>query len=40
MKFGGIPSVKGIDLSLPPDHPDTAGILGKGRRKGPPRIHV
>ncbi len=27
MKFGAVPSVKGIDLSLPPDHPDTARVL-------------
>jgi len=24
MKFGAVPSVKGLDLSLPSDHPDTA----------------
>ncbi|MEO8589924.1 MAG: DUF72 domain-containing protein [Flavobacteriales bacterium] len=40
MKFGGVTSIKGLDLSLPPDHPDTAGVLARGRRKGPPRIHV
>ncbi|HMC97727.1 MAG TPA: DUF72 domain-containing protein, partial [Flavobacteriales bacterium] len=40
MKFGGVSSVKGLDLSLPPDHPDTPRALGKGKRKGPPRIHV
>ncbi len=40
MKFGGVTSVKGLDLSLPPDHPDTPRILGKGKRKGGPRIHV
>ena len=40
MKFGGVPSVKGIDLSLPPDHPETARLLSKGKRKGAPRIHI
>src|SRR5262245_9499675 len=40
MKFGGVTSVKGLDLSLPPDHPDTARVLGKGKRKGKPSIHV
>ncbi|HRH37496.1 MAG TPA: DUF72 domain-containing protein [Flavobacteriales bacterium] len=40
MKFGAVPSVKGIDLSLPPDHPETARVLGRGKRKGAPRIHV
>ncbi|MBK9176227.1 MAG: DUF72 domain-containing protein [Flavobacteriales bacterium] len=40
MKFGGVPSVSGIDLSLPPDHPDTPRIIGTGKRKGQPRIHV
>lgn len=40
MKFGGVPSVKGLDLSLPPDHPDTARIIGKGRGGGAPRIHI
>lgn len=40
MKFGSVPSVKGLDLSLPPDHPDTARALGKSRRKGVPRISV
>ena len=40
MKFGGVPSVKGIDLSLPADHPDTPRIIGTGKRKGPPRIHI
>ena len=40
MKFGAVSSVKGLDLSLPPDHPDTPSVLGSGRRKGPPRIHV
>lgn len=40
MKFGSVPSVKGLDLSLPPDHADTARLLGKGRRKGAPRISV
>lgn len=32
--------MKGIDLSLPADHPETARVLGKGRRKGEPRISV
>lgn len=40
MQFGKVHSVEGIDLSLPPDHPDTARILGTGRRKGGPRISV
>lgn len=40
MKFGGVPSVKGIDLSLPSDHPETARVLGKGKRKEAPRISV
>ncbi|MEO8066251.1 MAG: DUF72 domain-containing protein [Flavobacteriales bacterium] len=40
MKFGGVSSVKGLDLSLPPDHPDTARVLGRGKGKGSPRIHV
>ena len=40
MKFGGVPSVKGIDLSLPPDHPDTARMLRQGKRGGPPRIAI
>ncbi len=38
MKFGGVASLKGIDLSLPPDHPDTPRVLGNG--SGVPRIHV
>lgn len=40
MKFGGVPSVKGLDLSLPPDHPDTARVLNKGKRKGEVRISI
>jgi uncharacterized protein YecE (DUF72 family) len=40
MKFGGVPSIQGIDLSLPPDHPDTLRVIGTGKRQGPPRIHV
>lgn len=40
MKFGGIPSVKGIDLKLPSDHVDTLRVLGKGRGKGKPRIFI
>lgn len=40
MKFGKVDLVKGLDLSLPPDHPDTARVLADGRRKGPPRISV
>lgn len=40
MKFGAVTSVKGLDLSLPPDHPDTPRILEGGKRKGPVQIHV
>lgn len=40
MKFGQVSSIKGLDLSLPPDDADTARILGKGKRKGAPRILV
>lgn len=40
MKFGSVPSIKGLDLSLPPDHPDTARLLSQGKRKGGPRISV
>lgn len=40
MKFGAVASVKGLDLSLPPDHPDTPRVLGTGKRKAEPRIHV
>lgn len=40
MKFGKVASVKGLDLTLPPDHPDTARVLGRGKGKGRPRIHV
>lgn len=40
MQFGKVASVKGLDLSLPPDHPDTARVLGKGKRKGKLRVHV
>jgi uncharacterized protein YecE (DUF72 family) len=40
MKFGGVHSIQGIDLSLPPDHPNTLRVLGTGDRKGLPRIHV
>lgn len=40
MKLGAVPSVTGLDLSLPPDHPDTLRILGKGRRKGDPHISI
>lgn len=40
MKFGGVASVKGIDLSLPSDHPETVRVIGKGKRKGAPRISV
>lgn len=40
MQFGKVASVKGIDLSLPPDHPDTARVLGKSKRKGKLRVHV
>jgi uncharacterized protein YecE (DUF72 family) len=28
MKFGSVETVEGIDLSLPPDHPDTLKVLG------------
>ena len=28
MKFGSVESIKGIDFSLPKDHPDTKSILG------------
>lgn len=40
MKFGAVPSTKGLDLTLPPDHPDTPRVLESGKRKGPVRIHV
>lgn len=40
MQFGKVASVKGIDLSLPPDHPDTARVLGKSKWKGKLRVHV
>jgi uncharacterized protein YecE (DUF72 family) len=40
MKFGSVSSVHGLDLSLPPDHPDTPRILDRGKRNGPVRIHV
>lgn len=40
MKFGGVPSVKGIDLSLPSDHPETPRVLRKGKRNGAPRISI
>lgn len=40
MKFGSVSSVKGLDLSLPPDHPDTARLLNKGKGRGKPRISV
>lgn len=40
MQFGTVHSVKGLNLSLPPDHPDTARVLGTGRRRGAPRIAV
>ncbi len=40
MKFGAVPTVEGLDLSLPPDHADTPRILESGRRKGPVQIHV
>ena len=33
MKFGSVPDPGNIDFKLPPDHPDTAGVLKKG--KGP-----
>jgi len=38
MKFGKVDSVAGIDLSLPQDHVDTAGVLG-GKKENP-LIHV
>lgn len=40
MKFGSVDSLRGLDLSLPPDHPDTPRVLERGRRKGSPRVHV
>ncbi len=40
MQFGKVSSVKGIDLSLPPDHTDTARMLSAGRRKGALRVSV
>ncbi len=40
MQFGKVTSVKGLDLSLPADHVDTARILATGKRKGGPRISV
>lgn len=40
MKFGAVPTVEGLDLSLPPDHPDTARLMESGKRKGPVQIHV
>lgn len=40
MKFGAVRSVKGLGLSLPPDHPDTPGALARGKRKGLPTVRV
>jgi uncharacterized protein YecE (DUF72 family) len=40
MKFGKVSSVKGIDLSLPPDHPDTARVLSAGKGGGKPKVLV
>ncbi|HRH67928.1 MAG: DUF72 domain-containing protein [Flavobacteriales bacterium] len=40
MKFGAVASIKGLDLSLPRDHPDTARALESSKRKGPAQVHV
>jgi uncharacterized protein YecE (DUF72 family) len=40
MKFGKVDSVKGLDLTLPEDHPDTARVLAAGKRKRAPRISI
>jgi uncharacterized protein YecE (DUF72 family) len=40
MKFGKVQSVTGIDLSLPPDHPDTQRVLQARKRSVPLRVHV
>ena len=40
MKFGSVPNPETIDFSLPPDHADTARVLGKNKGKGLPNIYV
>ena len=39
MKFGQVPNPEEIDLTIPEDHPDTKGILGKSKAKDM-EIHI
>src|SRR4051812_3808570 len=39
MKFGQVPNPEEIDFSIPADHPDTKGALGKGN-SGDLKIYV
>ena len=34
MKFGKVDNIDDVDFTLPPDHPDTARVLGKSKAKG------
>lgn len=40
MKFGKVENPQDIDFSLPPDHPDTAVVLGKHTSKKAPKIYI
>ncbi len=40
MHFGRVPSVKDIDLTLPPNHKATAAVLAKSKPLNPPRIYT
>lgn len=40
MKFGSIENTGGIDFTLPPDNPETAGIIAKSDRSKPANVYV
>jgi uncharacterized protein YecE (DUF72 family) len=40
MEFGKVPDLRGIDLSLPPDHPANAAHLARARGAGDPLIRI
>jgi uncharacterized protein YecE (DUF72 family) len=40
MDFGKLPTIAGVDFSLPPDHPRTAQVLARAARPPGPGAHV
>ena len=40
MKFGNVPNPEEIDFTLPPDHPETKGVLEKHKNNQPVNLYV